>query len=255
MRKTKKHFVPRLFVAAELAKEKVLTLDVAQSHYVLNVMRSQQGDKLLLFNGKDGEWSGDIVASKPELKIALTEKTQPQTTPIDLCLLFAPLRGQRSAWIAQKAAELGVKTLQPILTARTIARSVKLEKLRANAIEGAEQSESLFVPDIKPLVNLDEALEKMEKARCLIFCDEALKSDHHAARAGAPLQHLSALRGYEKFAILIGPEGGWTLEERQRVQAHSSSHPLRLGGRVLRAETAILAAVILFQTIIGDWQE
>ena len=252
MHKTRKHFVPRLYVEVLLEKAAEIKLNAAQSHYVLNVMRFGKGDSLLLFNGTHGEWHGNILTTGREVKIELEQKTRAQVYPIDLVVLFSLLRGQRSAFIAQKAAELGVKKLQPLIMARTIARSVNVEKLRANAIEGAEQSESLFVPLIEPPAELEQALQKIEKDRALIFCDETLKQ-------GAPLEQLKSshdesLRGHKKFAILIGPEGGFTLEERQAVSALPLVRPIRLGTQILRAETALIAAVVLFQTILGDWQ-
>ncbi len=261
MHKTRKHFVPRLYVEALLEKAAEIKLNAAQSHYVLNVMRLGKGDNLLLFNGTHGEWHGNILTTGREVKIELEQKTRSQVYPIDLVVLFSLLRGQRSAFIAQKAAELGVKKLQPLIMARTIARSVNVEKLRANAIEGAEQSESLFVPLIEPPAELEQALQKIEKDRALIFCDETLKQGapleqlmSHDKSLRGNMSHDESLRGHKKFAILIGPEGGFTPEERQAVSALPLVRPLRLGTQILRAETALIAAVVLFQTILGDWQ-
>lgn len=251
MKSIAKHFIPRLFVDKPLKLGSEIIINAAQTHYLLKVMRQKAGDELFLFNGVDGEWSCEVLKLAREVSVKILKNTRPQTEPIDLCLLFSPLRNTRTSWVVQKAAELGVKTLQPIIAEHSIVRKINLEKLTSNAIEGAEQSESLFVPKILTPLMLEDALDNWDKNRALVFCDEDLANDKNPTNSLSALSHLC---NKEKFAILVGPEGGFTKEERDLVKSISVVQPLRLGANILRAETAILAALVLFQAQLGDWQ-
>ena len=249
----KRGVVPRLYVQHDLAPQAEITLDRAQTHYARRVMRLAAGDEVLLFNGRDGEWAGAITALGGEAQVRITARRRAPVAPIDLWLLFAPLRGQRSAWLAQKAAELGVAALYPIWTQHGTARRLNLARITANLIEGAEQSESLHVPELHAPRPLRDMLENWPQERQLIFCDEAL-ADTSRKGEGA-VQQLSALRERRSFAILIGPEGGFADAERQWALAVSGAQPLRLSRHILRAETAALAALALFHAIIGEWAD
>ncbi len=251
-------FVPRLYVADDLAAGSRLRLDEAQTHYIVHVMRRiasrrSAGDDLFFFNGRDGEWLGRISAmNSKRAEIEIEAQTRDQTKPVDLSLIFVPLRGGRSAWLACKAAEMGVKALQPVFSQYGVAKEVNAARLRASAIEGAEQSESLSVPEIFPARPLLDLLADWPAPRRLIFCDETRARSSSSAAA---TEDLAALRGGRSFAILIGAEGGFAPEERAAVAALSAHVSISLGPRVMRAETAAIAALALFQAILGDWAQ
>ena len=241
-----------------------LRLDEAQTHYIAHVMRRVAGDELFFFNGRDGEWLGRISAmnskmtSGKQAEIEIEAQTRDQTKPVDLSLIFVPLRGGRSAWLACKAAEMGVKALQPVFSQYGVAKEVNAARLRASAIEGAEQSESLSVPEIFPARPLLDLLADWPASRRLIFCDERLaktESSFPAGTASSLVESLTALRGERSFAILIGAEGGFAPEERAAVAGLAAHVPIGLGPRVVRAETAAIAALALFQAILGDWSK
>ena len=243
--------MPRLYVDDDLAAGSRLRLDEAQTHYIAHVMRRAAGDELFFFNGRDGEWLGRISAmNSKRAEIEIEAQTRDQTKPVDLSLIFVPLRGGRSAWLACKAAEMGVKALQPVFSQYGVAKEVNAARLRASAIEGAEQSESLSVPEIFPARPLLDLLADWPASRRLIFCDERL-----AETESSLVESLTALRGERSFAILIGAEGGFAPEERAAVAGLAAHVPIGLGPRVVRAETAAIAALALFQAILGDWSK
>ncbi len=246
-------FVPRLYVSADLAAAVDLQLDVKQTHYISHVMRRGAGDVLLFFNGRDGEWVGRIkeIIGK-QAAIVIEAQTRVQTRAVDLWFMFVPLRGRRSVWLGCKAAEMGVKSIRPVLSRHKVAQEVNFLRLKAGAIEGAEQSESLFVPEVESACPLLDVLADWPEDRRLIFCDEMLARDSSRGSFSA-VDRLMTLRGERSFAILVGPEGGFAPQEREAISALEASVPISLGARVMRAETAALAALTLFQAILGDW--
>ena len=239
----------RLFVEAVLGPGAKVALTDAQAHYITRVMRARIGDHLLVFNGKDGEWRAEIAEAKKHGAILLCEaQTEPQADVPDLWLVFAPIKKTPADYVAQKATELGVRVLQPVLTHRTIARRVNTDRLRANAIEAAEQSGRLSVPEIREPLALKSLLRSWPKDRRIIFCDE---SGDAAPIADA----LAAAKGEgPSWAVLTGPEGGFDPDERALLRANAFVVPVALGPRIMRADTASLAALALFQALVGDWR-
>ncbi len=236
----------RLFVAADLATGATVRLDRDQSHYVLNVLRMEAGAALLVFNGRDGEWLARLEpAGKRDATLALVERTRPQTPAGDLHYLFAPLKQARLDYMVQKAVEMGVSCLRPVVTRHTQVARVNAERMRANAVEAAEQCGVLSVPDILPDTRLDRLLDTWTDERLMVLCDEdAPVADPVAALAAVP-------RG--PMAVLIGPEGGFSQEERARLLRLPRLLRLSLGPRILRADTAAVAALALVQAVRGDW--
>ena len=236
----------RLFVEAPLAAGGELTLGEHQSHYLAHVLRARPGDVVRLFNGKDGEWRATIAAiGKRAVTIALAGPTSPQIGVPDIWLCVAPVKRTPLDYVTQKATELGVARIQPVITRRTIVARVNLERMRANAIEAAEQSGRLTVPDVAEPVSLDKLLSSWSDERRLIFCDEA----GEAPPAAEALRN--AARG--PSAIIIGPEGGFDPTERSRLRQLPFVMPVSLGPRIMRADTAALAALTLWQAMLGDW--
>ncbi|MEL6126391.1 MAG: 16S rRNA (uracil(1498)-N(3))-methyltransferase [Pseudomonadota bacterium] len=237
----------RLFVDAPLHLGAEVSVE-GQAHYLVNVMRRGAGDRIRLFNGRDGEWRALIeAAGKRRVTLRCEEKSAPLTMPPDLTLLFAPIKKARTDFIVEKAAEMGARAIQPVLTAFTNSERVRVDKLRAHAIEAAEQCGGTFVPDIFEPAKLERVLASWPADRRLMFCDE---------RMVAPPAH-EALRGLGggPWAILIGPEGGFSEEEAARLEALPQAVPVTLGPRILRADTAAVAALTLWQAALGDWIE
>ena len=237
---------PRLFVDHDLAAGGDVPLSADQSHYVLNVMRLLTGDPVLLFNGRHGEWQANVsVASKRNASVVPSRRTRPQSTPPDLWLLFAPIKRQRIDLMAEKAAELGVRRLLPVMTERTHVERVNCERLRAHAIEAAEQCGLLSVPEVGVPQPLRMVLEEWPKDRRLLFCDEQ----------GPAPPALEALRDRppQPWAVLVGPEGGFSPGERDLLLALPTAVAVSLGPRILRADTAAVAALALWQATLGDW--
>ncbi|MBL4740798.1 MAG: 16S rRNA (uracil(1498)-N(3))-methyltransferase [Sneathiella sp.] len=242
----KQHSV-RLFIDADLTKDGGVVLDKPQVHYVGTVMRQGVGDSLLLFNGRDGEWIGQIQEIKKNLALVhLTEQTRTQTAGPDIQLLFAPIKKTQNAIIIQKATELGVSQITPVQTLRTNSDKIRKDRMQLQVIEAAEQSERLSIPEISNPVKLNTALGQLDKDRILIFCHERLAE-------GKALSVLQNLTGHKKFAVLIGPEGGFSDEERIKILSCDQAHAISLGPRVLRAETAVISALSLLQAACGDW--
>ena len=233
----------RLFVEQPLGEGARVTLSAPQTHYLLHVMRAQVGDRVSLFNGHDGEWlAGVAELARRECVLTCERQTRQQTDDDDLWLVFAPIKKTPADYVAQKATELGVSALQPVITRRTIVHRVNSDRMRANAVEAAEQSGRLTVPEICTPRELDRLLEGWPQERKLLFCDEG----------GAP-PILEALRNARKgpWAVLIGPEGGFDDGEREAIRALPSTVPASLGNRVLRADTAALAALAVWQAQCG----
>lgn len=240
----------RLFVVeAALGPGAKVALNDAQAHYLVRVMRAGIGDRLLLFNGKDGEWRAEVVEVKKHgAALRCEAQTEPQSDVPDLWLVFAPIKKTPADYVAQKATELGVRALLPVLTHRTIARRVNTERLRANAIEAAEQSGRVTVPEIREPVALEALLRSWPKERRIIFCDEGGDAAPIAdALAGAKGEGAS-------WAVLTGPEGGFDPDERALLRSNAFVVPVTLGPRIMRADTASLAALALFQAFAGDWR-
>jgi 16S rRNA (uracil1498-N3)-methyltransferase len=241
---------PRLFVEASLAAGAVIPLVRTQAHYLLNVLRRDAGDSVLTFNGRDGEWLARLRREgRKEAVLDLVEQTRPQPAAGDLQYLFAPLKQARLDYMAQKAVEMGASRLQPVLTRFTQVSRVNAERMRANAIEAAEQCGILAVPETGEPLALAAALGRLEPGRLLVFCDEE-------AEVADPVAALAAFRsdaGPPPLAVLIGPEGGFDEAERSALLARPHVARLALGPRILRADTAAVAALALVQAVLGDW--
>lgn len=236
----------RLHVAPDLAAGVSVALDEDQSHYLAHVMRAKQGQRVRLFNGRDGEWLAVVDAiSKRTVTLAVQQQTRVQDRVPSLWLLLAPVKKTPFDYIVQKATELGVERIQPVMTRRTIVDRVNTDRMRANAIEAAEQSGRMTVPDIEPPLPLEKVLQSWDASRRLAFCDEAGDAQP-AARAFAAAKS-------ERYAILTGPEGGFDPSERERIRACAFALPVSLGPRIMRADTAALAAVAVWQSTNGDW--
>jgi 16S rRNA (uracil1498-N3)-methyltransferase len=237
----------RLFVTAKLEPGATVALGKDQAHYLRNVLRLKQGDNLLLFNGRDGEWWAELGGvGKKEAHVRLDHQTRPQEVGPDLHYLFAPLKRARLDYIVQKATELGASALRPVITRHTVAERVKSERLLANAIEAAEQCGILRVPEIMEPEKLLKLLDRWDEGRQLIFADEQ-------APQVSPLEALATLAP-GPLAVLIGPEGGFEREERAALLAKPFVLPISLGPRVMRADTAAVAALALVNAALGDWR-
>ncbi|MGE5260092.1 MAG: 16S rRNA (uracil(1498)-N(3))-methyltransferase [Actinomycetota bacterium] len=237
----------RLFVKSKLAAGVEVEFGTGQAHYLGNVLRIRQGDEILLFNGEDGEWCASIVSiGKKRARAVVSHQTRPQADGPDLHYLFAPLKRARLDYMAQKATELGASVLRPVLTRRTITERLKIDRLIANAIEAAEQCGILRVPEVLEPEPLPKVLSTWDAGRPLVFADEA-------AASASPLEALAALAA-GPVAVLIGPEGGFDPEERSMLLAKPYVHPISLGPRVMRADTAAVAALALVNAALGDWR-
>ena len=220
----------------------MLVLDGAQANYLGNVMRLKAGDPVRLFDDRTGEWLGEVrEAAKRSISIALTAKLREREAVPDLWLLFAPVKKDPLDWMIEKATELGAARLQPVITRRTIVDRVNLDRLRATTIEAAEQCDRTALPDIKEPAKLEALLRDWPQDRALLFADE---------QGGIPMRD-AARPG--PTAILIGPEGGFTEEERTAIRAHPAARGIGLGPRILRAETAAAAAIATWMSVAGDW--
>jgi 16S rRNA (uracil1498-N3)-methyltransferase len=239
---------PRLYVEAPLAAGRTLALDRAQANYLLNVLRCKRGDALLLFNGRDGEWRAQLAgAGKRALAAEVGARLRPQPRPGDLHLLFAPLKHVRLDYLVQKAVEMGASRLAPVITRHTQVARVNGARMRANVIEAAQQCGVLAVPEVAEPIAFAAMLAALEPERLLLFCDER-------ADAGDPLAALQSLQRGRPLAVLIGPEGGFAAEERQALLRRPDVVRLALGPRILRADTAAVAALALLQASLGDWR-
>ena len=236
----------RLYVTGDLGAGMAVALDEGPSHYLLHVMRAKAGNRVLLFNGRDGEWLAEIgQASKRGVIATCLNRTRPQSTEPDIWLAFAPIKKTPADYLVQKATELGVSRLLPVFTRRTIVSRVNLERMAANAAEAAEQSERLTVPEIHEATDLDKLLASWPKERRLYFCDEG----------GDARPLAEAARGASGLAAIItGPEGGFDPAERELLRAQAFVVPVTLGPRILRADTAALAALAIWQSTAGDWR-
>jgi len=236
----------RLYVTGDLGDGVAVTLDEGPAHYLLHVLRAKAGDRVSLFNGRDGEWLAEIaIIAKRGVEARCLKRTAVQTGVPDIWLAFAPIKKTPADYLVQKATELGAACLLPVFTRRTIVSRINEERMIANAIEAAEQSERLTVPDVRNGMDLDKLLAEWPKERRLYFCDEG----------GDAKPLAEAARGEEgPAAILTGPEGGFDPAERAALRALPFVVPVTLGPRILRADTAALAALALWQSVAGDWR-
>ena len=238
---------PRLFVDAPLAPDARVPLDRDQSNYLGNVLRLAAGAEVLAFNGRDGEWQAAIDGRKRPDGLVILQQTRPQDRLPDLAYVFAPLKHARLDYMVQKAIEMGAATLQPVLTRFTQASRVNTERMRANVIEAAEQCGILSLATVAEPAPLERYLSQRPLDRLLVFCDEA-------AEVEDPIQSLQQARASgHGIDILIGPEGGFAEEERALLLRQPRILRLALGPRILRADTAAVAALALVQAVLGDW--
>ncbi len=244
---------PRLFVDAALAPGENIPLERGQSNYLGNVLRLSAGEQVLVFNGRDGEWQAQIAGRKRPDSLEILTQRRPQDRLPDIAYVFAPLKHARLDYMVQKAVEMGAASLQPVLTRFTQVSRVNSERMRANVIEAAEQCGILCLADVAEPMPLDRFLTQRRPERLLVFCDEA-------AETASPLQALqnalSAADGIDipdGIDILIGPEGGFAEEERALLLRQKRTLRLSLGPRILRADTAGVAALALVQAALGDW--
>lgn len=234
----------RLYVDHPLGQGQSVPLQRDQAHYLFSVMRLTVGRTVLLFNGKSGEWSATVTeAGKRRGLLTVEAQTKKQLNPPDVWLLFAPIKKARTDFIVEKATEMGAARICPVQTDFTNAERIRQDRLQAHAIEAAEQCGGTFVPEVSELAKLSRLLENWPPDRQLMFCDEAL--------AGKATSLGNQRHG--KWAILVGPEGGFSQEERQRLTMLEQSHPIALGPRILRADTAAVAALTVWQIEFGDW--
>lgn len=234
----------RLFVDHPLGEGQTVPLDRDQAHYLFGVMRRSAGDAVLLFNGRDGEWLATVAeAGKRAGSLLCVSQSGPQRMPPDVWLLFSPIKKARTDFIVEKAAEMGAARILPIQADFTNSERIRQDRLQAHAVEAAEQCGGTYVPEVCNLQKLDRLLSDWPDDRQLMFCDEAL--------AGEATSLSGASGG--KWAILIGPEGGFSPSERDRLRALPFAHPISLGPRILRADTAAVAAMTLWQMALGDW--
>jgi 16S rRNA (uracil1498-N3)-methyltransferase len=234
--------LPRLYVEETLSPGATVTLEGPPAHYLANVLRLQPGARVKLFDDRTGEWLGELhETGRKRVSVSLVEQLRPREPVPDLWLLFAPIKRGRIDWLVEKATELGVARLVPVTTERTVVDRLNLERLRAHSIEAAEQCDRTALPQIEAPVALDKLLAEWPQQRSLYFADET---------GGRPLAEAAETGS---AAILIGPEGGFTQAERARIGAVAQARAVSLGPRILRADTAAVAAITLWMAAAGDW--
>lgn len=236
----------RLYVDHPLAAGQAVPVDQDQFNYLANVLRMEADAELLVFNGRDGEWRARVAfPSRKKIALVPIEVTRPQPAPADLHYLFAPLKVGRLDYLVQKSVEMGVGVIQPVMTQHVQGRITSIDRLKANAVEAAEQCGILAIPEVREPVRLADLLESWPAERRIIYCDEGAETDN-------PLPALQAITERQQ-ALLIGPEGGFSEEEQRLLRSLSFVTPIPLGPRILRADTAAVAAFALIQATIGDW--
>jgi 16S rRNA (uracil1498-N3)-methyltransferase len=236
----------RLFVGDALVAGHAIEASKEHFHYLITVLRMADGDAVLLFNGRDGEWQATLsLPTRKRLLLTPVEQTRPQPAPSDLHYLFAPLKVGRLDYLVQKAVEMGAGVLQPVMTQHVQGKITSIERLEANAVEAAEQCGILAIPTVAPPRKLDDLLGGWPRERRIIFCDEGHGSQN-------PLPALQAIEE-RKLALLVGPEGGFSEEERAALRSLDFVTAIPLGPRILRADTAAVAAMAVIQAAIGDW--
>jgi len=236
----------RLHVEAPLCEGALVALNRSQTHYLGTVLRLKSNDRLLVFNGRDGEWDAAIEVQRRAAVLHVGVKIRAQTEPTDLHYLFAPLKAARLDYMVQKAVEMGVSRLQPVLTRHGQVTRVNTSRMRANAIEAAEQCGILTLPEIAEPAALTGAIAEAGRGRTLVFCDEE-------AEVADPIAALGVVPPRSPLSVLIGPEGGFAEDERSALLKLPNVVRLALGPRILRADTAAVAALALVQAVLGDW--
>jgi len=252
---------PRVYIDAPLAAGREVPFGRGQANYLRNVLRLIQGDGVLLFNGRDGEWQAELGGNgKRALMASVGGRAREQPQPFDLHFLFAPLKHARLDYLVQKAVEMGVSRLQPVMTKHTQVARINLERMRANIIEAAQQCGVLTLPEVKEPVAFKTIAGNADAERLLVFCDEdadvkdPLAALEQARPSGHALLPVEAARRAMPLAVLIGPEGGFAEDEREALSKRSNVVRIALGPRILRADTAAVAALTLVQTVLGDWR-
>lgn len=236
----------RLFVDSDIAGGAGIEASADQFNYLANVLRMEDGGEILLFNGRDGEWKARIAfPSRKRIVMTPGEQTRPQPAPADLHYLFAPLKVGRLDYLVQKAVEMGAGVLQPVMTQHVQGKTTNLDRLRANVVEAAEQCGVLGIPEVSEPVRLTDLLERWPRERRIIYCDEGDAGQN-------PLPLLQAVKE-RKLALLVGPEGGFSESEQQLLRSLDFVTAIPLGPRILRADTAAVAAMAVIQAAIGDW--
>ena len=236
---------PRLNLEETLAATQEIVLSREQAHYLTGVLRLSAGDAVRVFNGRDGEWLAYLATvAKKTVSLRCERLVAEARLPPDIDYIFAPLKHARLDYMVQKATELGARRLRPVMTSRTVAERVNLERMRANVVEAAEQCNLVHVPEVLEPEKLEKILAAWEKGRSLVYCDET-------KAAANPLESLKAL--HAPSAVLVGPEGGFTDEEKALLKSQDFVIPISLGPRIMRADTAAIAALTLVQAMAGDW--
>jgi 16S rRNA (uracil1498-N3)-methyltransferase len=238
---------PRLFVDGPLRAGARIALDRGQANYLLNVLRLKAGEPVLIFNGLDGEWRAEMSPEgRKAADLVCVERTREQSPAPDIIYAFAPLKHARLDYMVQKAVEMGAGVLQPVLTQRTQSSRVNLERMRSNAVEAAEQCGILSIPEVREEESLERFLKDLAKERLVVFCDEN-------APVSNPVEALAKLGNIQAgLVVIVGPEGGFTDQERALVAAHERCVCVSLGPRILRADTAAVAALAIVQSVLGD---
>ena len=236
----------RLFVESDIVPGRGLAADDGQYNYLHNVLRLEDGADLLVFNGRDGEWLARLrYPSRKKILLEPVERTRPQPAPSDLHYLFAPLKVGRLDYLVQKAVEMGAGVLQPVMTQHVQGRIGSIDRLRANAIEAAEQCGILAIAEVREPVRLADLLEGWDHRRRIVYCDEGADTNN-------PVAALKAIEE-RRLALLVGPEGGFSAEEQTLLRSLPFVTAIPLGPRILRADTAAVAAMAVIQATIGDW--
>lgn len=236
----------RLYIDAALAPDAEVETSREQAHYLSHVLRLREGAEVLVFNGRDGEWHAQLIeAGRKSVRLRMTKQARPQTPLPDLLYCFAPLKKGRLDYLVQKAVEMGAGRLQPVITQHTQVAKPGTQRLEANVMEASEQCGILAVPEVLEPVKLDRILADWDPERRLIFCDEDAATNN-------PMQALSGITE-KKLALLVGPEGGFSDAERAQLRALPFVTSIPLGPRILRADTAAVAALAVIQASVGDW--
>jgi 16S rRNA (uracil1498-N3)-methyltransferase len=237
----------RLYVSADLSQNTPIEATPEQFNYLANVLRMTEGANVLLFNGRDGEWQAGLsFPTRKRILLTPTEQARPQPAPSDLVFLFAPLKVGRMDYLVQKAVEMGAGTLQPVITQHVQGKIGNLERLQANALEAAEQCGILALPEVRAPVKLKDLLERWSPERRIIFCDEDSATNN-------PMTILHTI-AEQQLALLVGPEGGFSDDERLLLRSLAFVTAIPLGPRILRADTAAVAALAVVQASAGDWK-
>ena len=238
----------RLFCEVTLGVGEKINLENAQTHYLKNVMRCKVNDKIIVFDNTTGEYAAEIVnIHKRFINIEIVEKTKPICVPGDIWLIFCPLKKTRTDFLIEKSTELGLRKFLPILSNKTQTKTVSMNRCKKNVVEAVEQCGGTFIPEILPVSSLAKVIEELPKDRTLVFCDESLESSN--------INECLLTEKPEKAALLVGPEGGFSDSERNLFRTKKNVLPVSLGNRILRAETAAVAALTMWHGLVGDWHK